>query len=241
MVAAAIVGGAVVGGLATTVAGNKASSAQRDAAKSASDTELQMFNQNREDLAPYRQAGYTALGQIGAGLQEGGDFNRDFTMEDFNQDPGRQFRFDTGQQALERSASARGGILNGGTLKALTRYGQDYATQEYSSAYSRFNGDRDRRFNRLASVAGIGQTAATQTAQLGTQTAGNIGANITAAGNATAANAVNTGNAVNSTVGSLGQFYLQNKFLNNMSGSGGGGSAPAAGWYQGKTYAELNP
>jgi hypothetical protein len=240
MVAAAVVGGAIVGGVATTMAGNKASGAQRDAAKLSSDTELAMFNQNRADLTPYREQGYTALGQLGAGLKDGGDFNRDFTPADLQLDPGYQFRMDQGQQGLERSAAAGAGILNGGTLKALTRYGQDYASGEFSNAYQRFNADRDRRFNRLASVAGVGQTAATTTAQLGSATAGNIGNNITAAGNATAANAVNTGNAVNSTVGSLGQFYLQNKFLGKI-GGGAPAAAPAAGWYKGQTYADLNP
>lgn len=238
MVAAAVIGGAVVGGIATTAAGNKASKAQRESAQLASDTELQMYNQSREDLAPYRQAGYTALGQIGAGTAEGGDFNRDFTMEDFTADPGYQFRLDQGSKALERSAAARGRLLSGGTGMALERYGQDYASNEYGSAYSRFNADRDRRFNRLASIAGVGQTATNTGATLGANTAGNIANLTTSAGNAQAANAVNTGNAINSTVGSLGQFYLQNKFLNS---GGGGGSPQPAGWYKGNTYADLNP
>ena len=214
-VAAAVVGGSLVGAAATTAAGSKAAKAQTQAARQASDTELQMFEQNRADLAPFREAGYTALGQLGQGLGDSGDFSRDFAVADFQADPGYQFRMAEGTKALERSAAARGGLLSGATGKALTRFGQDYGSQEYGNAYGRFNADRDRRFNRLASIAGVGQTATTQTAQLGANTASNVAGNFNAAGNARAANAVNTGNAVNNAIGSLGQFYLQNKFLTN--------------------------
>jgi hypothetical protein len=220
MVAAAIIGGAVIGGAASTVAGSKAAKAQKQAAQTASDTELQMYNQTREDQGPFREAGYTALKQLGDGTADGGDFNRDFTAADFVKDPGYQFRMDQGQQALERSAAARGGILNGGTLKALDRYGQDYASGEYSSAYSRFNADRDRRFGRLSQIAGIGKTATDTTDAAGANAARGVADAQISAGNARAANAVNTGNAINDTIGTLGSFYLQNKFLN---GGGGGG------------------
>jgi hypothetical protein len=218
VVAAAIIGGAVVGGIATSSAGNSAARAQENAAKLSNETQLQMYTQNREDLAPFREAGYTALRQLGTGTADGGDFNRDFTTADFQRDPGYQFRMDQGQQALERSASARGGMLNGGTLKALSRYGQDYASREYSSAYSRFNADRDRRFNRLSGIAGTGQTATNTTGQLGANAATAISDAQIQAGNARSANAINTGNAINSGISSLGQFYLQNKFLNQGRG-----------------------
>jgi hypothetical protein len=55
------------------------------------------------------------------------------TIQDLFNSPGFQSRFMTGQQALERSAAARGTVLNGGTQKALARYGQDYASNEYSN------------------------------------------------------------------------------------------------------------
>lgn len=213
MVAAAVIGGAVVGGVATTVAGNRAARAQRDASRQATDAELQMYNQTREDLAPFREAGYDALKDIRAGQAPGGDFNRDFTLADFQQDPGYQFRMDQGTQALERSAAARGGLLNGGTLKALSRYGQDFASGEYSNAYNRFNADRDRRFNRLATVAGVGQTATNSTAAAGSQATSGIVDAINARGNANAARSINTGNAINNVAGSLGQYYLYKDFM----------------------------
>ncbi|MFK5283483.1 hypothetical protein ACI3PL_28310, partial [Lacticaseibacillus paracasei] len=65
------------------------------------------------------------MNQLNAGTAPGGDFNRDFTMADFTADPGYAFRMREGQRAIESSAAARGGLLSGGTGKALVNYGQE--------------------------------------------------------------------------------------------------------------------
>ena len=53
------------------------------------------------------------------------------------QDPGYQFRLDQGRKAMDASAAARGTVLGGNQLQALTQYGQDMASQEYANAYQR--------------------------------------------------------------------------------------------------------
>ena len=58
-------------------------------------------------------------------------------MQDLQNEPGYQARYQMGLQGLERGAAAQGSILSGGTQKALARYGQDYASNEYSNAYNR--------------------------------------------------------------------------------------------------------
>jgi len=68
----------------------------------------------------------------------------------FQADPGYGFRMSEGLKALERSAAARGGLVSGGAGKALQRYGQDLASQEYGNAFQRFQQDRAAR-------AGLGQ------------------------------------------------------------------------------------
>lgn len=208
MVAAAVIGSAVIGGMVQADAAGKASSRQVDAANRSTEASaradelnraettrqyeqnradtLRQLEQNRADAAPYREAGYDALAQQRAGLQVGGDFNRDFTLADFAKDPGYQFRMDEGARGLEGSAAARGGLLSGATLKALTQYGQNYASGEFNSAYSRFNSDRDRRFSRLASVAGNSQTVTANIAGMGTAATAdiaNMGTAATAANN----------------------------------------------------------
>jgi len=69
----------------------------------------------------------------------------------FKTDPGYEFRFQEGQRALERGAAARGGLLSGGFARKMTRYGQDYASNEYTNVY-----------NRISNIAGLGQVSANQ-------------------------------------------------------------------------------
>lgn len=208
-VAAAVIGGAVIGAGASMYAGSQASKAETNAADSSDATQLAMYNQTRADQLPAITAGQTAIGQLSAGTQAGGQFNTPFTMADFQQDPSYQFRLDQGEGALQKSAAASGGLLNGGTLKAISDYGQNAASQEYASAYNRYTSDQTNRFNRLASVAGIGQTAANTTDSLGTSTASAIGNTTQNAGNATAANYVNASNSLNSGLSSLSNYYAQ--------------------------------
>lgn len=167
-------------------ASDRALRAQTGAASDANATQRYIFDQTRKDNEKWRNVGVAALGDI----RGTDDFNRDFTMNDFQADPGYQFRMAEGQKAIERSAAARGGLNSGATLKALTRYGQDVGSQEYQNAYNRFNSDRDRRFNRLASLAGVGQTANAQNATAGMNYANNYGQNVTGAANATASNEI---------------------------------------------------
>jgi hypothetical protein len=160
-----------------------------------------MGEQARADLDPWKQSGMTAL----SGLADK-DFQRDFGANDFQQDPGYQFRMAEGQKALERSAAARGGLQSGGFAKALTKYGQGVASEEYNNAYNRFNADRDRRFSRLSSLSGAGQSAA---AGMG-------------------ANSMAMGQAGMNYAGQVG-----NNMMNNANAQGAAGIAGANAWGQG--------
>lgn len=72
-------------------------------------------------------------------------FNRP-TMQDAYNEPGYQFRAAAGNQALERSASARGVLRTGGTLKDLVEYGQNFAAQEYGQVFNRALSSYDRQY-----------------------------------------------------------------------------------------------
>ena len=61
MVAAAVIGAAVVGAAATTSAANKGANAQQDAANTSATTQLGMYNQTRQDQTPWRTAGGQAV------------------------------------------------------------------------------------------------------------------------------------------------------------------------------------
>jgi len=206
-IAAAAVVSAGVGAYSSS----KASKAQQEAANAANEADWRIFSQQREDLKPWREAGEGALRQLSDLTQPGGDFNRDFTMADFEADPGYAFRLDEGQKALERSAAARGGLMSGRTLKDLTRFAQNTASDEYSNTYNRFNNDRTVRFNRLSSIAGLGQTAQAQLNQASQNYAAQYGSNMAAYGNAAAAGAIGVGNAVQNGVGNAMDAYIYGK------------------------------
>lgn len=205
---AVAVGGSAAAGLAgagiQAYSANKAADAQKDAAAQANALQERQFNQIRSDFSPYRKAGATALSQMA-----NPDFQRDFTMSDYQADPGYEFRMKEAQKALERSAASRGGLQSGRTLKELTRYGQDYASNEYQNAYNRFNADRDRRYGRLSDLARMGQSSAAQSAAAGQSYANQAGQNIIGAGNAAAAGQIATGNAIAGGLSGAGNLGLQ--------------------------------
>jgi hypothetical protein len=57
------------------------------------------------------------------------------TQAELESSAGYQSRLAAGQQARDRSAAAQGSVLSGGTQKALSRYGQDYASNEYQNLF----------------------------------------------------------------------------------------------------------
>lgn len=220
MVAAAVVAAAVVGGVASNMAANK----QAGAANSAANQQMSQYEQARADQAPWRIAGRNAVNQLGQLTATGGDLNRNFTMADFQADPGYAFRMQQGLQALQGSAAARGGILSGGALKGIDQYSQGLASQEYGNAFSRFETQNNDRYNRLASLAGLGQAATSATGQLGANAANNAGNYATQGANAQAAGYVGMANAVGSGLGNWMDYQNMSKLAAQNSGMASAGA-----------------
>jgi hypothetical protein len=99
-------------------------------------------------------------------------------------EPGYQFRFEEGQRALDRGAAARGGLLSGGYGRKAIRYGQGFASQEYSNVY-----------NRIANIAGLGQTSATTSGNAALYAGQGMGNAASNAANASAYGQIQAGNA----------------------------------------------
>lgn len=182
---------------------------QSDATNRANELQWKMFETQRNDQEPWRRAGVGALTALGDQ-----DFQRDFTASDFQKDPGYDFRMQEGQKALERGAAARGGLMGGGFAKALSQYGQNFASNEYGNAYNRFNADRDRRFNRLTSIAGLGQTANSQIGQASQNYGNQVGSNLTNMGNAAGASRIAQGNAWGGAMNNIGNNWMQLSMFN---------------------------
>lgn len=193
---------------ATKIAADAAAAAQ----KYSTDVQADLYKQTRADQEPWRLAGVNALAKLGSdqSLVTPYPEQKKFTLADFEADPGYNFRMSEGVNALDKSAAARGMLFSGAQGKGITRYGQDYGSNEYANAYNRYQNEyqnafnryqtnQSNQYNRLANMAGLGQTAnnALQTAGSNyANSAGNYamnGANMT--GNLLMTNAANSGNA----------------------------------------------
>jgi hypothetical protein len=168
-------------------------------------------------VAPNREQFRMVGGDTGAA-----DFGKyataEYTPEMFAKgiDPGYQFRLKEGMQGLERSAAARGGLLSGGTLKGIQRYGQDMASQEYTNAFNRYQAERTGTLNPFQSMAGQGQSTANTLTNLGMNYANQAGEAYMGAGNARASGYVGQANAIGGAIGNISNQYYQNQLLNRV-------------------------
>jgi hypothetical protein len=231
-VAGAVVGSSLIGSMGASSAADTAAQASGAASAASIAEQRRQYDQNRADQAPYLAAGTSAVNRLGAGVGYGGEFGstRPFDFQyDQNADPGAAFRMSEGIKALDRSAASRGGLLSGATLKGVQRYGSDLGSQEYNNAFNRYvtgfnanTGERNALYNRLAGVAGTGQTATGQIGAQGTNMASNIGASLMTS-------AANTGNAAMAAAGQRNSaFGGAANVLGRMYGGYGRGSNPYA-------------
>jgi hypothetical protein len=233
-VAGAVVGSSLIGANAAS----RAASAQSNAANRASDLSNAQYYQTREDQAPFREAGLTAQNRLMSLLGVGGDpnaagygkYGRDFSMADYQEDPGYQFRLSEGQRALGHSAAGRGGLVSGNSLKAMQDYVQNSASAEYGNAFNRYQVNRGNQLAPLQSLMGAGQSATNFTGAAGAQNASTIGNLMTSGAAAQAAGQVGTANAITSGLGTYLNYSQGNNLINALrSGGGGYGSGYAGG------------
>jgi hypothetical protein len=230
MLPAAIIGSSLFGAESSSNAADTAAQASGQASAASIAEQRRQFDIAQANQAPFLAAGTGAVNRLGAGVGYGGEFGstRPFDFQyDQNADPGTAFRMSEGIKALDRSAASRGGLLSGATLKGVQRYGQDLGSQEYNNAFNRYvtgfnanTGERNALYNRLAGVAGTGQTTAGQLASQGASMASNIG-------NLNMTSAANTGNAAMAAAGARNSaFGGAANVLGRMYGGYGSGSSP---------------
>jgi len=219
MTAAISVGTGLAIAAATTAVGagvaiysaNKAAGAQRDAANRIAQTQTDEYNITRADQAPWRTTGASALDQIAKlyGLDTTdangnvikGSGKADFSS--FTTSPDYSFNLTQGQDAINRSAAAKGGLLSGAAVKA----GQTYASGLASDQFGNY-------VNRLTGIAGQGEAATQATTQAGTNAANVTSAAINSAGNARASAYTDMGQTIGNSANSLASNYLLYNYLN---------------------------
>ena len=232
----------LAGSIFSAYSASKAAGEEADAARLAAqigdkqyaqtrEDQLRIYDQQRNDQAPYREAGTKSLAELMNGTAPGGQFTKNYERTPFEVDPGYQFRLAEGQNGIQRAAASRGGLYSGATLKALSRFNQGTAAQEYGAWDQRqntredqFNANRSFNRNNLASLAGIGQTATTATSNAGSNAYGTIAqaaqgnANLGAraaqdAGAARASGYVGVSNNIGSGIKQLYNNYQQQQAL----------------------------
>ena len=189
--------GGIISGLMGSSAANRASDQQAEAANAQLGFNREVYGDQSQMFAPWRQMGlqgqqaYNSL--LGLGSAPEG-------FQGYQQSPGYQFQMQQGLDAAQSSAAARGGLMSGKTLTDMNTYGQGVANQDYQTY-----------LNRLQGIGAQGQAAAGMQANA----AGQYGANgmnaLGSLGDARAAGTVGAANAwtggINNAISGLG--YMQ--------------------------------
>jgi hypothetical protein len=233
MIPAAIIGSSLLGSQAAgkgareqAGATDRAAQLQRESAREQLALQERMYESDIARQKPFYDVGVNALPELVAASKY-----TPFSMQNFQQDLGYAFRLKEGQQALDRQAAARGGLISGGALKAAQRYGQEMGSQEYTNAFNRYQAERTARLQPLQSLTGMGQTTGQQLGASGQNYAGssaniagsmasNVGNLIGSGAAARASGYVGQTNALTSGLGT----YLNYRQGQNMVNAMGGGS-----------------
>lgn len=196
-IAVATIGGSLIGSAIQSDSASDAADSQAASSADAIGEQRRQYDLTRQDFAPYREQGASALRQLS------GEINQPISSADVMSDPGYQFGADQGQQALDRKFSSMGGRASGAALKSAARFGTNYASTGYGAAYQR----RQDRMNRLAALAGIGQTATGASAAAGAGAANQISGLMANQGDAQGASQLARGSIWGNTTNQLAALY----------------------------------
>jgi len=260
MVAAAIGGAALVGGVASAVGSSSSANTQASAQNNATAEQQGMFDTINGQEQPFMQAGYGAtsslqqlLGLTGGTSSTGGLPNGyltqtmspfSFNPSSITSSPGYQFSQTQGIQQTQNGLAPNVGALSGPALQAMTNYATGNAEQYYNNYYNQaattyntnlnsLTSQQNNIFNRLSSIAGLGQSAASNVGNSGTQLGTGIAQSTAAAGASEAAGTVGVSNAVGSAASGASNGYALSSILNNNSASGTAAGSEFNGTAQG--------
>jgi hypothetical protein len=220
-VGTAVAGSAIlntIGGSKQASAAKEASQLQYQSTQDAAKQQREMFDILNKQQEPYRESGYGALTNINQMLpyftQQAPSY-KPFTAEDLktNLAPNYEFMKNQGLGATGQAMNVGGGGSN--VNLARTKFAEDYASNAYQNALNNYMQQQAQGFNqgqtqqtniynRLASLAGIGQTAQNQAQSLGTSTAANIGQLGIGGASALGAGQIGAANAMAGAYGNIG-------------------------------------
>ena len=197
--ATAIIGSAVIGGVASNMAADKTAGAIGSAADQATAEDRRQYEQTRTDYEDWRNMGKGAV----ANMQD---------PNAFELSPGYNFRRNEGMRNMDNRFSTGGG--GGNAMRALNDYNQNMASNE-----------RSRWFGEQATMAGMGANATTGTAMAGDRASERIGNNYMTAGNARASGIQQKYGGWNNAM----QSGISNAYYKWGGPPSGGGTIPGVG------------
>lgn len=205
--------GSVIGGLIQGNASQQAANTQAQAAANAANLQYQMFQQQQANQQPWLQAGGAAVGQMSNLMAPGGQMSRLPTSQDILSQfaPNYQFQLQQGLGQAQNAMNATGGLVSGNALQGLNTFAQNFAGNAYQNAFNNYQTGQTNIFNRLASIAGLGQNTAGNLMNAGMGTAGAAGKYLTSGAASQAAGQVGQANAFNQGLGNLGSLYMMNQ------------------------------
>lgn len=232
------------GAISSSKAASKGAKATTKAANQATALEREMFERGVQEVAPFKQIGIGALGNLAAAANEPVQqfaFRNpgQFLNEYFNSPEFLALNNQATDQIL-RNSSVTGGLRSGNANAALSSavpmlgiQALERANQQDLTAFGINQGARADRFNQLFSLGSLGANVASGNQVAGSNFASQAGANALMAGQATA-NAYNQrANAVNGLLSDAGSIYLGNRMGYFGSSPSLGGST---GDYTGEGY-----
>ena len=225
-VAAAVVGGTLIGGYMSSQGQQNAANTQANAAMAQQGNLLAAGQKASEQFTPYSAQGTTALSNLAS---NNAYFNKQFNNQDLNAQlaPNYAFQLQQGQQGQNAANNATGGIVGGNAQKALQDYTQNYAGTAYQNAFNNYQTQRGNinAMNMSGAQLGLAGATGSANAQLGTATnVANLGIG---SANATAASQIAQGNiygGVANTVGNMAGYSALNS-MNQTNPNLGGNAA----------------
>jgi hypothetical protein len=211
---------AAISAVSSIVGGRSASRGQQRAAGEANRILAGAESEGYADLEGYRGLGQRGLRAYGDLLNTGR-----FGLDEFQADPGYNFRLQEGEKSINRNALARGRYNSGATLKALTDFSGNMADQTFDNAFSRWRNENADMLQRATGAVNTGQRAVESGNQLRFNVRQGMGSNIMGGANAAAASTMNTANAIGDAANQMGNWWAgQNALsrLERMRGYGGG-------------------
>lgn len=210
MVAAAIIGSAVVGAGASVAASKSAAKSTQKATDKAIAAQENNYQRNAAILAPYVATGNKATGALEAllGLSPGGAAAQEQAFENWRNASGYQFTQAEGQKAINAALGRSGQLESGAAVKSALRFNTGLASNTFGQYQAALQGQQQAGLAAAGAQAGVG-----------TNTASNTSALYMNQGDTDARVALATGSAINKALGDATSALTWNQGLKSSYGA----------------------